>query len=147
MTGGQANDPQPAYLVLRHAGRWSDVYRLGSQPDAILGRSSSNPIALRSHQASRRHARVFWRGESLGWAIEDLGSRNGTSLNGQKVERPTPLSDGDTIEIGGFSIQFTRRMEGLPQDGGSFTSVPSEDQVTEAFAPETITDRREQSRY
>ena len=50
-------------------------------------------------ELSRRHARIARRGEGE-WEIEDLDSRNGTFVNGSRLERPALLAAGDAIEVG-----------------------------------------------
>lgn len=97
-----------AYLVLHRGSRWTDVYRLSPADDVVMGRASSNQIVLRSGRASRRHARVFWgSGHTPGWWVEDLASRNGVQLNGQKIVSPQTLGEGDRLEIAGFELRFT----------------------------------------
>ena len=86
------------------------VFRLSPPAEAIIGRASSNQIVIRSDQASRRHSRIVWTDD--GWSVEDLGSRNGTFLNGAKITGVAPLSDLDVIELAGFAITFTHRIEG-----------------------------------
>ncbi len=137
-----------AYLVLRSAGRWSDVFRLSPPAEAVIGRASSNQIVIRSHQASRQHARIWW--DSGAWRIEDLGSRNGTFLNAQRVESAPALDDGDVIEVGGFAITFTRRIEGGVADTSttqSSSGQASDDQITMEVDAGSITDRRRYSSY
>ncbi len=136
-----------AYLVLQSAGRWSDVFRLSPPAQAIIGRASSNQIVIRSDQASRRHAKIAWH--QTGWSIEDLGSRNGTFLNGQRLTAPQGLSDGDMIEIAGFGIQFTRQIAGLagPAQVASGSGQVTDDQITMEIDPGAITDRRRHSLY
>lgn len=138
---------QGAYLVLRSAGRWSDVFRLAPPAEAVIGRASSNQIVIRTDQASRRHARIHWGDDA--WLLEDLGSRNGTFLNGQRIESTQPLGDGDLIEIGGFAINFASRIDGALGDQAlpSQSSQATDDQITMEIDPATITDRRRQSRY
>ncbi len=65
--------------------------------EMIVGRLAECPIQLNDANVSRRHA-AFIRLDD-GWAISDLGSTNGTRLNGQLVERAR-LADGDVVEIG-----------------------------------------------
>lgn len=136
-----------AYLVLKTAGRWSDVFRLTPPDGAIVGRSSSSQIVIRSDQASRKHAQIAWNGTH--WTIEDLGSRNGISVNGVQIEGQAELRDSDLIEIAGFSITFTKVMTaqfGLPEaDGGG--SQLTDDQLTMPVDAAAITDRRRQSAY
>jgi len=63
----------------------------------IVGRLAGCDICLEDKSASRQHAAFV--AEGTGWAIEDMGSTNGTSLNGQKIARER-LRDGDRIRIG-----------------------------------------------
>lgn len=134
------------YLVLQSAGRWSDVFRLAAPAEVILGRSSANDIAIRSERASRQHARVW--STSDGWMIEDLGSRNGTTVQGRKIESAIKLADGDKIEIAGFSLQFVHQIQ--TADGPVASPLPAgatEDNLTMAMEAASITDRRSKSEY
>ena len=137
---------ESGYLVLESAGRWSDVFRLAAPAEVILGRSSANDIAIRSEKASRQHARVF--STASGWKIEDLGSRNGTVVQGQKIDGPVFLHDGDKIQIAGFTIQFVHRIQ--TADGPIDAPLPAgatEDNLTLAMDAASITDRRAKSEY
>ena len=137
-----------AYLVLRSAGRWSDVFRLSPPSQAVIGRTSSNEIVIRSEQASRQHARIHWDGS--GWILEDLGSRNGTFLNGQRLTEVASLNDSDLIEVGGFAITFTRRIEGgigEPVRSTDSSGQATDDQITMELNIDSITDRRSHSSY
>jgi len=64
----------------------------------ILGRHASCDIQLPDRQVSREHARIFYT--TNGFFMEDLGSKNGTHVNGKLLKRPVPLNDGDMIQIG-----------------------------------------------
>lgn len=77
---------------------------LGS--DNCLGRSDGNDIVLDDPFASGRHARIF-KSRGRFW-LTDLGSRNGTFLNGMVISRPTALRNGDILKIGGMTLQFVR---------------------------------------
>jgi diguanylate cyclase (GGDEF)-like protein len=72
--------------------------------EVIIGRVGAG-LVLRDGRISRQHARV-WR-EGSRWLAEDLASRNGSSLNGRALERPTPLGDGDKIYLGSTVVKFT----------------------------------------
>jgi pSer/pThr/pTyr-binding forkhead associated (FHA) protein len=54
-------------------------------------------------ELSRRHARIARKGEEA-WEIEDVGSRNGTFVNGSRIEKPELLAAGDAIEMGGTKL-------------------------------------------
>jgi pSer/pThr/pTyr-binding forkhead associated (FHA) protein len=63
-----------------------------------IGRDTSTTLALNDEQASRRHARVSAQGDVA--IVEDLGSTNGTYVNGQPVEGPRVIRPGDKIRVG-----------------------------------------------
>tara|TARA_R110002073_G_scaffold5624_6_gene34614 strand:+ start:10815 stop:12872 length:2058 start_codon:yes stop_codon:yes gene_type:complete len=151
---------------LKSAGRWSDVFRLAPPAEAFLGRASSNQIVIRSHQASRQHARIYWADPAPqeasassqpvaatgSWFIEDLGSRNGTFVGGIEITAPHPLRDGDKIEVAGFAIQFTHTIhtggiETTSSDDDDAASQATDDQLTMEMSADAITDRRRHSDY
>jgi len=69
-----------------------------------LGRDADCELRLNVPLASRRHARVSWDGRRA-W-VEDLGSRNGTFVNGEQLAGPRALRDGDELHIAGFTLRF-----------------------------------------
>jgi hypothetical protein len=75
-------------------------------PDAILGRKESNHVVVDDPGVSRQHARFSVAPE--GWILMDLGSSNGTSLNGKELEpkKAYPLKDGDLIQAGAVVLTF-----------------------------------------
>jgi sigma-B regulation protein RsbU (phosphoserine phosphatase) len=73
--------------------------------DVIVGRSSDAGIAVPDRSMSRRHARLFQ--EDGEWLVEDLGSRNGTLLNGRRITEPTPVGVGTALRIGSTTINVT----------------------------------------
>lgn len=83
--------------------------------DVIIGRSSDAGIAVPDRSMSRRHARLFRDGN--GWLVEDLGSRNGTLLNGRKITDPTPVGIGTSLRVGSTTINVTEPSEGAASDG------------------------------
>jgi diguanylate cyclase (GGDEF)-like protein len=72
----------------------------------VLGRSLGIDIVLDAQAVSRRHASVTVDGASC--EIRDLGSSNGTYVNGERIERKL-LSDGDTIQLGAATLRFLYR--------------------------------------
>jgi len=72
--------------------------------EVLVGRDYGT-LKLRDGRVSRRHVRV-WE-EDNRYFVEDLGSTNGTLLNGRALEVPTPVGDGDKIYLGGTVLKFT----------------------------------------
>ncbi len=68
------------------------------QEQMTIGRSAGNDLVLADPEVSRRHVRVLRRAD--GFAVEDIGSTNGTFVNGQRISHLTLLQDGDTIDLG-----------------------------------------------
>lgn len=71
--------------------------------DAVIGRQSDS-VALSDGTVSRQHARLVDRDGN--WVLEDLGSVNGTSVNGVRVNKPVRLQQGDQIRCGGTLLVF-----------------------------------------
>jgi hypothetical protein len=69
-----------------------------------LGRSDSTDVTVDDPFASSVHARIFPRGDFM--FIEDVGSTNGTFLNGRQVRRPEQLKPADTIRIGDHEYRY-----------------------------------------
>ncbi|MBA3708525.1 MAG: protein kinase [Planctomycetes bacterium] len=73
--------------------------------EMILGRHRDCGIHIPDEQSSRKHARIFQNGSI--WMIEDLGSANGTRLNGRAlIAGPATIADGDLVSIGSLDLQF-----------------------------------------
>ena len=81
-----------------------------------LGRAQDNEIILDDPKVSRHHA-VF-NLETEGWVITDLGSANGTFVNGQRIEEPYRLQNGDRISVGdvelGYAEPVTEQIPAAP---------------------------------
>ena len=72
----------------------------------LIGRESKNDIAVHDVNASRTHAELRFEPQGV-WTITDLGSTNGTLVNGREVATQ-PLSEGDRITIGMTNFMFTQ---------------------------------------
>ena len=72
--------------------------RLALSDDTSIGRSSSNVIQIADDSISSHHAMVRFRDGH--WQIEDVGSTNGTRVNGAPITRPTLLRPNDAVEVG-----------------------------------------------
>jgi pSer/pThr/pTyr-binding forkhead associated (FHA) protein len=76
-----------------------------------VGRDHGCAVRVNSATLSRRHARiVVTNGEA---AVEDLGSKNGTRVNGQRVRQPVALKEGDRIQFGSVTMTY-RTLDTLP---------------------------------
>ena len=71
----------------------------------IVGRGASAKIALPFPDVSERHALVMVR-DGKAW-VEDLKSANGTYVDGERIDRMTPLSDDSLVQIGGSFLRLT----------------------------------------
>ncbi|MFL5823726.1 MAG: FhaA domain-containing protein [Solirubrobacteraceae bacterium] len=82
-----------------------DGRRLVVGPAGVtLGRSRECEVVLQDPNVSRRHAEVRPRGGS--WVLSDLGSTNGSRLNGRSIEGPEVIKPGDEIELGSTRLTF-----------------------------------------
>jgi DNA-binding winged helix-turn-helix (wHTH) protein len=86
-------------------------YPLEQGPN-IIGRTAEAEICIDRTEVSRCHARVFVAGTTA--TIEDLGSKNGTYVNGARLEQPTLLNNGDEIWIGRSVARLRFLVEGEP---------------------------------
>ncbi len=93
-----------AYLVIRDGAKWTDVFRLLKAESVTIGRAPTNRIVVKDERCSRNHAEVFpSKGE---WILRDLESRNGTTVNGERVTIDHPLVPGDIIRVGSACLAF-----------------------------------------
>ncbi len=98
---------QRAQLVVYYGGDEART-RLLDLPDGAevtIGRSRSCTVHVDSEKVSRTHARIERRGADI--TIEDLGSRNGSRVNGVQIGAPTRLASGDEIGVGTVTIVVT----------------------------------------
>lgn len=83
---------------------WRDREVTLAEGENLLGRDRQAVVWIDSATVSRRHARIMvTEGEAV---IEDLGSRNGTSVRGEKIQGPVRLADGDRIRLGAATMTF-----------------------------------------
>lgn len=71
---------------------------------STLGREENNDIVLNDNFVSGEHARLLWNGR--GWVLQDLGSTNGTLVNGKRVKRSTAVRPGDILQVGGVRLKL-----------------------------------------
>lgn len=91
-----------AHLEIFKKGTKSGEFPL-SGVETLIGRDKSAQVRLDDHIVSRKHARIVVA--DGGFVLEDLGTRNGTFVNGNKEFRRT-LKDGDALEFGPYVLKF-----------------------------------------
>lgn len=104
------------------------VMRSGPTPGVVfpleggqltIGRDSSNHVAINDAEVSRKHARLTFQGGKF--VLEDLGSTNGTFVNGQRLARPVVLKPGDVVSLG---EQIMLMYEAINVDPGATMAAP-----------------------
>lgn len=93
--------------------------------DYSIGRAVENTLRLTERNVSRRHASLRQH-EGGRWWIVDLGSYNGSYVNGERVVEGHELSDGDLIQLGDYRIEVHEDAQ---------TAIVAEEPPTEAFVP------------
>lgn len=88
---------QDYQIIMRSGPTPGKVFPI-EQEEFLLGRDLGNEIAISDPEVSRRHARFYTRDNNI--IIEDLGSTNGTFLNGERISSPQQLRPGDAITLG-----------------------------------------------
>ena len=131
-----------AYLIIRQGTRWTDVFRLAPGRSLIVGRASSNEIPVADERSSRRHAEIFFEDET--WKIRDLGSRNGTFVDGVKLDGSKALVAGNQIAVASCRMTFANSLEEVVPPVESEDSVPQSTSHTQAEIP-AITHRQSKS--
>ena len=125
---GRPNSREMAMLILQRGGEAGLTWPL-EHKTLTIGRSADCDIVLDDRQVSRFHARVVWRTDQ--YEVEDLGSKNGTHLNGRDLVGPQPLHDGDEIQIAlRFKLAFV--------DAGATAPLVLEGEVERGLRLDTV---------
>ncbi len=120
------------------AAQFQFVMRSGPTPGAtyslegdqlVIGRDSSSGVAINDAEVSRKHARLTFQGGK--YVLEDLGSTNGTFVNGQRLGSAVVLKSGDVVSLG---EQIVLMYESLSADAGE-TMAASRKAVAARPAP------------
>ena len=98
--GAQA-EPTAAFLTVISGANVGMTFPMAS--GGVLGRSHQADIQLSDHAVSRQHCRLEREGED--YVLTDLGSLNGTNVNGKRISRIL-LKDGDRIQVGATTLKF-----------------------------------------
>jgi pSer/pThr/pTyr-binding forkhead associated (FHA) protein/tetratricopeptide (TPR) repeat protein len=78
-----------------------------------VGRAAGNDLVLEEGGVSRKHARFFVEGDEL--QVEDLGSANGTLVDGERIEGPTPLKAGAVVVLGDYEVTLKVESRARPK--------------------------------
>ncbi|MFN9718253.1 MAG: sigma 54-interacting transcriptional regulator [Planctomycetota bacterium] len=116
-----------AFLLIWDGFAWRDVVKLRPGQVTTIGRSATNRIVLQDDACSRNHCEIFC--SDTEWKLRDLGSRNGTQINGKQSSADSTLSSGDVISIGECRLAFTTSLESAPANpaGSDVQTVPTEE--------------------
>jgi diguanylate cyclase (GGDEF)-like protein len=90
-----------AYLTVLTGTAAGQMFRI-PESSSVIGRASTAQLRIDEEGVSRNHARVRRDGPVV--SIEDLASRNGTFVNGERIADPTRLEEGDKIQIGPITV-------------------------------------------
>tara|TARA_R110002095_G_scaffold212737_1_gene202450 strand:- start:2767 stop:4803 length:2037 start_codon:yes stop_codon:yes gene_type:complete len=116
-----------AYLIIQELDERGKVYRLVDRQVTTMGRAPTNRIVLDDEVCSRNHCEIFYSDSS--WVIRDLGSRNGTLVQGVAITQDQELLEGNVIEIGDSEAIFTfdvSRFSSRPTSAGAGDELESE---------------------
>jgi len=89
--------------------------KVESGTEVVVGRDPDATLTISDTMSSRKHIRFFLR-EDGQCVVEDLGSRNGTNLNGDKLEGSQTVAVGDKIEIGETLLSVLEKSQGIKKD-------------------------------
>ncbi len=106
--GSAQETSQGAFVAVYQGDRVREMYKLTRGSEIAVGRDESCQIMLADDVCSRRHGAFVWKDSA--WWIHDLGSRNGTLVNGQRISQPWALQEGDLIRVGKTKLRFTREL-------------------------------------
>jgi len=123
---------QPACLILIRGNPQGHRYFI-TVDEMIIGRDPSANISIADPSISRKHARVLRTAEGI--TIEDLGSSNGTSINGKKLEAGTvvALSKEDLIKLGNSIVKYLPAGEIEIIFYGNLNQAANSDPMTKCF--------------
>jgi hypothetical protein len=93
-------------VVTSPAGEPAQGASIGLDAITTLGRDVNNAIVVDDQFASAQHAVLTFRGRT--WYVEDLGSTNGTFVNGVPVEGVSPVGYGDELQLGQVRMRLER---------------------------------------
>jgi len=115
-------------FVMRSGPDTGKIYPLEA-PEIIIGREASNGVAINDAEISRKHAKLSLHGSA--YVIQDLGSTNGSFVNGQRLTGTQVLNPGDTVSFGENIVMVYEA-----------TQDPNATVISSAQAPKTLAPAR-----
>lgn len=128
---------QPAGSLVRIDEKGAkERYELGHS-SVDLGRASENSIILADPKISRQHARLNW--VDGGWNLQDLGSSNGTLVNGEPIQTHR-IQPGDTIQIGNAVLRYEQAAGDAagPSEADATVAIDDESDLEQTLADATV---------
>jgi diguanylate cyclase (GGDEF)-like protein len=138
--GQGGTDGNTAYLVILAGANVGDMYKIEKER-TVIGRGESVDLRLVDDGISREHAQLVKEADKV--SVEDMGSTNGTFVNGVRIDRKA-LSDGDKILLGGTTILKFSYHDKLDEDfQRRMAESALRDGLTKAFNKRYFTERLE----
>lgn len=137
-----AHQAQKSFSLVMRQGPLAHSTFVLDKDVVTLGRATDNDIVILESEVSRHHARLIRQGES--WVLHDLGSRNGTFVNGQRITGPLRLTEGNQVALGPnvvFAVNETTPASSetlsskRPAPHGGVAPLPNSGSRTESVAP------------
>lgn len=127
----KAKDEQACLILIRGTPQGQRFFLTKS--DMIIGRDASADIVVSDASISRKHARLLCQADK--WTITDLGSSNGTVVNGKKAEPQIPITLGkeDMLQVGNFVLKFLPAGELEILFYGQMSNAAHTDALTKIF--------------
>lgn len=127
--GGEEKTPsrpqkKPPYLVLIEGPHVGSYFPLSDGKNTI-GRALGCPIRLEDHSVSRHHADV--EKTDTGWIVRDLGSKNGTSVNGNLITDAVVIGHKDVVKVGIYVLRLVTQEIGMEEE----LELPQEAAISE----------------
>lgn len=134
-----AGAPRPLAALARSSGPAGGGTLPVEQPVATLGRAPSCEVVVDDDSVSDRHARLAY--ENGAWTVTDLGSTNGTAVDGARLAPgvPAPLPYGATLRLGGVKLAFAEVEDADPEAARAAYVAPE--------APRTLREERAGPRF
>lgn len=118
-----------------HGPRQGAWFTVAYQKETTLGRAATNSVILEDNSVSRSHSVILQKGDE--YYVRDIGSRNGTFVNGQKITEETLLTHLDVLKIGIYTLRFLTEATDAPFEfpDEHTPRLPAEDEVATKVEP------------